>query len=310
MMRRGPLPLAFPTHVLVLASLATACAIGDDQYPKPEDLSPEWLVDRLRVLAIQAEPPEAVPGETVRFSALRVDPFDEVAAVVWLACPSEGDVDFGCNLDPSFDFANATPEALAEQGFIGFEPVLQPVYTPPESLLEGLDDFEQRDGVYVLIQATALPESVIDGGPSEGFDFNQVEAAYKRLVVSTSTAPNRNPDVASLSVDGVEPPAGSVVLVDPAQDYTLGARITEGSDEFYSYTNAEGVTEERHEEPYLKWYTDGGTLLQDLNLFGYFDVVWRSPPRGSPTTEGTWWVVVRDRRGGIGWIAQPWRLRL
>ncbi len=299
MMRTAPLlPLLF----------VSACAIGDAQVPDPADLSPEWLVDRLRVLAIRADPPEAAPGTEVRFEALLVDPFQESGVVVWLACPAEGDFDAGCPLDPSFDFTGATEQEREDAGFIGFEPLIPARYTPPESLFDGLTEFEKQDGVYVIVQIAALPSSVLTEPDNEAFDFNQVEVAYKRLVVSTAS-PNQNPIIASLSVDGVEPPTGAIVEVDYAQDYLLGARTEVGSDETYVYTNEDGVAEERHEEPYLKWYTDGGAIQRSTSIFGYYQTVWRSPPRGSPVTDGTWWVVARDRRGGIGWFAQPWRVR-
>lgn len=290
--------------------LVAACAIGDDQLPKPENLPAEWLVDRLRVLAIQAEPPEAAVGQEVRFSALLVDPFEEVGGVIWLACPSETDLDLGCPLDPSLDFANATPEELAAAGFVGFEPLVPPRYTPGPELFEGKTEFEQLDGVQVVVQMAAVPPELLSGDlGDDGFDPANLEAGYKRLIVSTNPQPNQNPTIAALSFDGVELDPTGVVEVDPGQEYLVAARLTTDSAETYDYTNAEGVTETRSEEPYLKWYTSGGSLRESLTLFGFFDVPWVAPPRGSPTTEGTIWAVVRDRRGGMSWIAQRWRVR-
>lgn len=290
--------------------LAAACAIGDDQLPKPEDLPEEWRVDRLRVLAIRAEPPEAAVGQEVQLSALLVDPFDQVGGIVWLACPSETDLDLGCTLDPSLDFQNATPEELAEAGFVGFEPLIPPRYTPPPELLEGKTEAEQLDGVQVVVQMAAVPPEALGGDLGEGsFDPADLEAGYKRLIVSTSPQPNRNPRIAALSFDGVEADPNGVVEVDPGQEYLVAARLDTEAAETYDYTNPEGVTETRTEEPYLKWYASGGSLLESLTLFGFFDVPWVAPPRGSPAPEGTLWVVVRDRRGGMSWIAQRWRVR-
>ena len=109
---------------LAVATLLLAgCPIGNNKYPKPSELSSSWYIDRLRVLAVRADPPEALPGEEVTFEALVVHPADKTGVRVWLACPPDdaGGIGFGCTIDPSFDFATATPDQLAEAGFIGFE---------------------------------------------------------------------------------------------------------------------------------------------------------------------------------------------
>ncbi len=298
---------------LAAALVASGCAIGNNKFTKPRDLSPAWRIDKLRVLAVRAEPPEIAPGETATFQALVTDPDDTAGAIVWLACPPDdnGGVGLGCSIDPSFDFTGADPEALAEAGFIGFEPLLPPVYTAPADLLDGLDEFQQRDGEYVLVQIAVLPQTLLDDGfDGASFDFNELEAAYKRLVVSTDDSPNHNPVVGTLMVDGVSIPEGTVVEVDAGEEYVLTPVLAEGSVEIYDYTDKDGVTTKRNEEPYFEWYADGGTITISASLFPHLDGAWKAPEADDEgPMSGTWWSVVRDRRGGMNWISRSWKVR-
>lgn len=304
--------------LLALAPMIAGCPIGNNKYPKPRDLSPSWRIDKLRLLAIQAEPPEVEPGATVRFSALIVDPGDTSGTTIWLACPPDPDdpgaIGFGCQIDPNVDFSDLDAEALTEAGLIGVEPFLPPVYVVPPNILDSLDADERAEGLYVLVQAAALPGDALElaadtAASATEIDFNAVEVGYKRLVVSEADTPNRNPKIRHMSVDGVTIPPEATVEVDPEQEYTIGVTMVDGTVEAYSYTNASGVTEPRVEEPYLHWYTDGGTMVEELTLWPYFDATWESPKADDPVRSGTIWTVVRDRRGGMAWSQLRWRLR-
>jgi hypothetical protein len=288
------------------------CPIGNDKYPKPADLNPAWKLDRLRVLAIQAEPPEIRPGEAAAFSGLIIDPQEESGAVVWLACPpdEEGAGGAGCAIDPNFDFTSATPDELADAGFIGFEPFLPPRFEAPDDSLDSLDEEDRAEGLQILVQTAVLPSDTLDDGFSEtAFDFNDVEVAYKRLIVSEALTPNENPALGGFVLDGIAVLADAEVLVEPSQQYEVGAWLADGSIQTYIYVNPDGIEEERVEQPYIKWYTDGGTMLEDATLYPFLDATWEVPSTDAEITSGTWWAVVRDRRGGLGWASQRWRLR-
>ena len=292
-------------RTLSFAALALlgGCVIGSDKYPRPGDLAPVWLVDRARVLGIRAEPAELRPGETATFEALLATPEStEPYSVVWLACPVEGGgIGFGCPLDfGDLDLESATPEQLAEIGFIGFEPLLAPRYTAPPELLDGLSEAERREGAYVLVQVTAIPP---DAQLDEDLDFTAIEAAYKRLVVSEATTPNSNPSPGDFTVDGVVVPPGTVVHLDADQPYEVGLTIPDDSIEDYEYLPEGGTVETRTEKPYVAWFTTDGELLEEVTLHPDTQADFVSPERGS---SGTWYAVVRDRRGGQAWRVQEW----
>lgn len=290
-----------------------ACPIGNNKFLKPTELTPAWKVDKLRVLAIRANPPEIRPGEEAGFEALIIDPEGTTGAIAWIACPPEDDdgVGFGCGLNGDFDFTTASPDELAEQGFIGLEPIIPPRFVAPIDSLDDLDEIEAREGLYILVQIAVLPQAVFEGDFGDGteFDFNEVEVAYKRLIVSDASTPNLNPEVKGWTVEGEVIPPGTVVEFDPDQDYEIGIQLEDGAVQAYQYTNPDGEVEDRIEEPYVKWYASGGSILEEATLFPFLEASWRSPDTGEGESTGTFWAVVRDRRGGISWTSLSWRLQ-
>ncbi|MBW1877119.1 MAG: hypothetical protein JRI25_19220 [Deltaproteobacteria bacterium] len=290
-----------------LAALVSGCVINGDKYKRPRDLEDGYEVNRLRLLAIRPEPPEAVPGEMVTFEVLIADPDEVVETVIWLACPLTASGDFGCNVDLDALGDDPTPEDLAAAGVIGIEPLFPPQYVPDEALLEGLDDTEVQEGVSVIIQILAFPAAEQD---AEEIDFGEVAVGFKRLLVSEAITPNRNPEVAEFLVGGAVIPEDAIVAVEPGLEYTLGVRLEADSVESYQYLNSEGTIEDRVEQPYVTWYAAGGHVSEPWGLYGRFgddpllEGRWIAPENVG--AQGTWYGVVRDRRGGMAWVVQDW----
>lgn len=88
--------------VLLLATSSLACL---DDLPSPA------LVDDLRVLAVKADPPEAIPGATVALDALVVDPDGRTPTYAWYACVvlEQGQGFFGGGSETSTSGGNGTP---------------------------------------------------------------------------------------------------------------------------------------------------------------------------------------------------------
>lgn len=289
----------------MILTLLAACVIGGDKYPRPGDLEDDWFVDRPRLLAISAEPPEVKPGDLVNFSALIADPMNELALQVWTVCPPEVANDQGCSLDFSALAGEPTAEELAALGVIAIQPPMLPIWVPGPELLDGLTPEARAEGVYATVQVAAFPSSALED--PENIDFGVVEVGYKRLVVSDAATPNHNPALAGFTVDDNPIPVDAVVELAPGQRYVLTAEIAPESIEDYTYVNLSGVAEGRTEDPYALWYASGGSLAQSITLHPTHDVSWTSPPDAGAS--GWWWVVVRDRRGGFTWRAQSWATR-
>ena len=69
-----------------IAFVSFGCVVNGNRYERPRDLSPETLVDRPRVLGIQFEPPELLPGATANVTGLIADPSSEIEYTLWVAC--------------------------------------------------------------------------------------------------------------------------------------------------------------------------------------------------------------------------------
>jgi hypothetical protein len=291
---------------MLLLPLLAGCVINGDKYPRPRDLTPAWKVDKPRILAVVAEPPEARPGELVTFSALvgRPPGDEDLDYRVWLACPLDESVGATCgtSLD-GLDLEELDPEALAELGLIGFEPFLPPAYVVPTDALDALSPEDRLEGTYVLVQTTVLPPEAIED-PEVQLDPATLEASYKRLVVSLAPTPNHNPGFVAFGVDGIRVPADGVVHVDRLQVYDLEVVLSAGSIETYTFVNSDGVEEERVEEPYVAWYATDGDMTEEVTLYPYLQATWVAPERSG--TRGTWYAVARDRRGGMAFWTQSW----
>ena len=65
----------------------------------------------------------------------------------------------------------------------------------------------------------------------------------------------------------------------------------------------------RTEEPYVSWLSTGGTVSNQYGLYGRFgddpllEGRWIAPEEAD---EGTWYGIVRDRRGGTTWSEVEW----
>ena len=265
-----------------------------------EDLSQSWQIDRLRVLAGATEPAEPRPGDLVTFNALIVSPVDPLAGSAWFVCDGGASDDFGCSVDPALfeggSLEEADPEDLAAAGFIGFLPALPPAWVVPADYLDSLTEAERLEGSFAMTYLAAIPE-VAEGGT---LDEDDVELAYKRVPVSLAATPNHNPAVLAWRVDGLAIEVGAEVLLDRGQAYDLRAELTSGSVEPYTFVTSAGVTKSLTEEPYLSWYLEEGSFSQSNSIFPVDTTVYFSPEEPVHDTASLW-VVVRDRRGGMGW---------
>ncbi|MFK7927108.1 MAG: hypothetical protein AB8H79_02885 [Myxococcota bacterium] len=294
-------------HALTLtlaSTLLTSCVINSNQYTRPRDLQPQSQVVGLRILAIQAEPPELAPGETATLQALLVDLGGVSDNTLWVGCGPDAASNFGCPFDPSALDEDATFEELIAAGVIGLEPDLPPTLTAQEEWLEGLDEDEQLEGLNWTVNALALPADA----PADGeFDFNQVESAFKRVVVSRATTPNRNPGLVDFTVDGEVVADGEVAIITPGKSYELAPVLADDAIQTYDFKNRDGEVEERVEQLYCEWFSTSGTVTEFNTLEPFLESTWVAPDVTGRT--GRWFVVVKDRRGGLSWLVRDWEIR-
>jgi hypothetical protein len=284
------------------------------------DFDSQSRVHDLRVLAIQTDPPEAVADLPNK----RVDPVQITALVVNPGSTSplwvRGRVCF-----PTDNGRCDTPETVVldrrTAPFTGKDCIASPhpppdvpwdcVQADPTLIGRALQDDRLKGFGGIRVQVSLEVDA---GGPSIW--------AQKLLVYTvTGTVPNHNPRIASVELtrDGQalrtfhpdQPeqqclPVGVEIGLLPK----LGTNPGEGA-ETYTTVDLSGKQVTLTESPrYAFFATDPGDLDRDV---GDEPLPGNVPPRGLvrltalAAGAGTAWIVVRDGRGGEGWIDIPFR---
>lgn len=274
------------------------------------DFAREWQLDRLRLLAVAAEPAEPRPGDRVSFRSLVYAPDELEWSAVWVACV-DGDTE-GCTLDEALlerlahadELGDAELLALLGElqaaGFVGIEPGLMLGWLAPEDALEGLDPEARLEGRSATVTVNLATE-------------DDAELVLKSIPVSEATTPNTNPELGSFTLAGAEVQPDATVAVGTLTQVDVVATLA-GELESYVYVTTAGVTETRTEVLEFRWYTSGGTLeaVDEGFRIGDDETATRSERRWtSPETPGDYRldVVVLDGRGGMGWRSHTVQVR-
>ena len=255
-----------------------------------EDLSDASFVSGLRVLGVEAQPPEAKPGDTVMLTAWAVDPKSAAVDVSWSACllPSNGVANPGCT--------DGTGNGLVG---LGSGLVLSAVVPDVDAATVGAPD--ATDGVY-------LPIVVHASAPGE----DPIDAVYRLRVRLAARVPpgctldppwplgcqpNQNP-----VLTGIDPLTDSDAPIPTHKGavWALLATYTQDSSEEYEIPNSPNP--DVFERLTTQWFATagsfpdapvGGTGVQKLTI-----------DRALPPAGGTidLWVVGHDERGGTAML--------
>jgi hypothetical protein len=248
------------------------------------DLSAAAFVDGLRILGVQAEPPEPHVGDSVVLTAWVVDPEGRTINVGWSACllPSSGTANPGCidgtgnglvGLGSGLSITMTVPDVDAAT--LGPPDATYGVYLP--IVVHAQVPGDARDAVYRLrLRVIAPPGCPLDPPFPKG----------------SHCEPNRNP-----VFDTIDPlgPEGAPIPTYAGQIWGLLPRFSTDSDEEYMVMQTGGVPERL----IAQWFATagsfpdtpvGGTAVQKFTI-----------DRALPPLGGTidLWVVGHDERGGI-----------
>ena len=289
----------FFSATLFCASLCCAAAGCTPSFASASD------VTDLRVLAVQAEPPEAqydAQGnvEDVHLRILAVDParggFASMTAS--LCAPTDSR---RCESGPRFDL----PRSTRDQG-TGFKAdVPGALIAPVIALARSNDKLKGLNGIRIMF---AL--KVADGDPK-----GPVEADKILVYSKAGKTPNHNPQLTgfALTINGVA--AGAAAADQTLQlrlGVTYGVRplLAAGAREEYDTTDLRGNVVHLRETPAYAFFSTPGAEFDRDTAYEPVDGV--APPDGlvrldaSRAGEGTIWVVVRDGRGGESWLPISW----
>lgn len=299
--------------MLGLALLACACG---------ENIKPETLVDKMRVLSIVAEPPELNPGENTELVELVLNPGGKTT-VVWIGCqPDPFNLGRGaCNdvtsaLRPT-SFADFPPGT----SLLGFGP--KAGYTVRGDLFDVLpaDDPTRQNGTVGQVLAVTLEGEIKATTTPEEFRdlFARIEAreiqtllSVTRVLATERTVKNTNPKLSELLVDGAPLPLNATLAVQPGQKVELDPRVPDAAQETYTLITPDGPSD-RTEKVIGAWYSTAGRFSEPrVELFGGARAIYTAPGSvevpDDPVPErrtGKVWIVVRDGRGGQSWRELP-----
>jgi hypothetical protein len=304
-------PLSALTGVLLAAA---ACS---------NDFAPYSKLDRLRVLAVQAEPSTPLAGETAVLSALTYAPPGEAIGFHWTWCPAAAPASgsYACSLDPTQAdqaFAAAlAPGVAARLPSLDLGTASTAIFTNPfsSSALAGLcasglagasyaQSFDCEGGFPVTL---ALEVATASASLRAGFVL--------RLPLGDSPELNHNPYPTGLRLGGV--PLGeapTAITVAPGQVLDLHVDIPADAVEVRSIPPSEGPPGQRRERLTSSWFADSGTIDEARTAFidGETSLDQTASNHWTAPQDADWpalglvelAVVLRDDRGGVGWLVR------
>lgn len=302
-MNEGNFPGLWPLVPLLLIASLSACDQGEPSEP--------YQVTELRVLAIRAEPAEATDLTPVVFDSLVVEGTGEVT-YEWRLCPFAGPSELGflCLSDEiSEEQLSQIPDEIKPcvLGETADTASFTVTPCPFETYALILGGAAERAGFPLELNPESGLEMVVSLKVSDETG-RQVEAV-KSFSVTQSENPNQNPTLSGIVVqEGEERTAeqGEIWLEDQILVISLEQapilQVTYEEAIAQSVMDPKGATEEPEVEDLLfTWYATSGVFERGRTAPDLMDNEYR--PDGDEASDlDSVWVVVRDGRGGIGWI--------
>jgi hypothetical protein len=302
-----------------LLALLTACG---------ESWSPETLIEDLRVIGVRAEPAELRPGESATLSALILDPSrpGKKNTVLWLGCdPDPFNLGRSACSDP---VALQDPTALVGSStlppgvkFIGLNDFA--TYAVDKDLFAPLtaDDPRRKTGTVGQILAIALATETT-GVPDQqeiarlfakvqSKEIQSVITLY-RIKVSEADARNSNPTISTFSIAGELQIPGTHAQLGVAEKLQVEVDAPESAFEPFVQDTPTGP-EAKVERLTSSWYSTSGRFnYERIALRGDVKGVFTAPGSPENSTDlvpekrtGSFYVVMRDTRGGQTWSEFP-----
>ncbi len=290
-------------------SLSLLCTLFIGGAACSPDFDPIWLVKDLRILAINADPPEVLlPAEEmilpsaetfpeVLITPLVVDPLDPEGLFDWelWACTAEED---GCDEAAERVLITRRSQTPLSEITAGFK--LQPELFFAAFKADPLKGF---GGVPVMVDLKVNRGAFSD-------------RAYKRLVYGTflpaDKTPNENPAISRILADAEELPQPLSVERD-AEMTLLPESLPEDKEDYLAITFT-GQSKELSEYLEYSFFTTMGQLTEaksggqpspfvEFKRVTDLSSTWTAelPPEATLPQEVTFWIVVRDDRGGVSW---------
>ena len=280
------------------------------------DLPSVSEVDKFRVLAVTAEPPEISPGEGVSLEVLYADPKGKDREVEFAWIPCAGYVHSSEGLSTCEMITEPVVQTASEEGYRFEIP-----YTPPNIMeLDVLEQgFMKVTFIVLMCAGGTLPAPDKYEAERDVLDVNTLckggdaLSAYKLVTISESENPQTNPTLARLTADkkkveDATEDAPYEIKCKESQgcgtEVTLNAFFTKDSRQSYDVIEFDESVVEKEERIYVSWFVSGGSVSierggpkDDGPRIGPYETKWDVDKPGRYTL----WVVGHDIRGGTTW---------
>ena len=259
----------------------------------------------LRVLAVQAEPAEAQFDETgvddVQVHMLVVDPARSKAFALmkWDICAPTDSRRCDGQYGPAFLSGQES-----RQGGNEFPAVTLSI---PAAAVQAALESDKLRGLGGVRAQFSL--SVDDGDPNGAAYASKVLLYSKR-----GTPPNHNPLMTGMLLTRLGDPRGTLqpgdtLCLQPGEEVGLRPLLAADARETYTATDLRGNTITLTEDPQYSFFVTPGADFDRDTAIEPEDG--KPPPDGLTRIEasagsGTFFVVIRDGRGGESWLSFPW----
>lgn len=292
---------------LTLMAAVACCLAGCFDLP---DFPPSSLVDKPRILAVIADPPEVTPANGTTLSILVGGNKTSISQVRWTVCGMPSSMlgmgnQFGENTGDRSCSGSAIELGEGER-----------VSVPSQVVAAALtNDDLLRAALGANLPAAALDEIRKNVGFAATVDVELMVdgkslGALKRVLVSQNEHPGANPppptfrfgDVVVRSM-GDAPPYrcqsdDGVLRAEPGQTIAL-APVFDGDEEpwleEYRVLDARGILGDRKEQAFYSWFASAGEVDHGTTNAPDRSNSWRTPAEAGCEQL---WLVVRDGHGG------------
>jgi hypothetical protein len=300
------------TWALATASLIFAACSND--FPAYSQL------DRLRLLGISATPPNPSTGEVCNLTALTFAPNDQPIGYRWSLCPVQAEAKSGytCPLTEASSqdlFGAKSPFDLGTAQSASF---INPF--PADTLAAFCANGIEGDGLATAVRCDqGYPVSVLLDVTTADDSLRAAFTVF--LPTSPDGQKNANPALLGLALAGAALPDEPLALsLSEGRAVELSAQLSTDAVELRPIPPAEGAPGLRPERLTLSWFADAGSMDQDRTVFIDGETSIESatrnqwtPPKQSEVPPGGlihFALVVRDDRGGVGWLTRQLRLEV
>jgi hypothetical protein len=284
--------------LLAIVAFLIGCSDGFDPYSK---------LSSLRVLGVRSQPAMPRSGESASLQALVYAPAGQEVAYHWSLCPVAAKVkdQYACPLSPeaaagvfgaglpAFDLGVAPEATLAH----GLAPAALASLCAQGISTAGYSDSVDCDlgfPVTVVLDVSSGQESL--------------RAAFSVYLATRDDGSNDNHNPSLLDLTAAGATMSDVLSLAPDQEIPMAASLAADAVESRPAFPFESGTGPRTERLTFSWFADTGSWKKDRTSFIDGETTladaatnpWTAPDVLSAT--GTFMVVVRDDRGGVGWL--------